>query len=149
MWLCSFCSVRCFPQTSSVSSARRKGVYRCSLKELAQYLCVVSFSKLLGRLTIDNAPNGHFCSDNTAGKPGVNHQVMNVIVLARSILKIQLNCLRLKSWSRWWCSRVLTEHTEMSLQVLLPWCRCRSQYTETLRSRRSWTVESPQYIASL
>lgn len=67
----------------SDSSARKKWVYRCNLKELAQYLCVVSFSKLLGRLTIDNAPNGHFCSDNTAGQPGVNQQVMNVIVLAR------------------------------------------------------------------
>lgn len=32
-----------------------------SLKELAQYRCVVSFSRLLGRLTIAKAPNGHFC----------------------------------------------------------------------------------------
>lgn len=36
--------------------------YRCSLKELAQYLCVVSFSRLLGRLTIDKAEKGHFYS---------------------------------------------------------------------------------------
>lgn len=34
--------------------------YLWSLKALAQYLCVVSFSRLLGKLTIDKAPKGHF-----------------------------------------------------------------------------------------
>ena len=32
-----------------------------SLKELALYRCVVSFSRLLGRLMIVIASNGHFC----------------------------------------------------------------------------------------
>lgn len=36
-------------------------IYLWSLKALAQYRCVVSFSKLLGKLTIDKAPKGHFC----------------------------------------------------------------------------------------
>ena len=36
-------------------------IYLWSLKALAQYRCVVSFSRLLGKLTIDKAPKGHFC----------------------------------------------------------------------------------------
>ena len=34
-------------------------------------------------------------------------------------------------------------------QVFSPWCRCRSLYTETLRSRRSYSVESPRYTVYL
>lgn len=33
----------------------------CNLKELALYLCVVSFSRFLGKLMIIMASNGHFC----------------------------------------------------------------------------------------
>lgn len=32
----------------------------CNLNEFFEYLCVVSFSKLLGRLIIDIASKGHF-----------------------------------------------------------------------------------------
>lgn len=38
--------------------------YLWSLKALAQYLCVVSFSRLLGKLTIDKAAKGHFWNWN-------------------------------------------------------------------------------------
>ena len=48
------------------TEVRLEAAYLCSLKELAQYLCVVSFSKLLGRLTMDSAPNGHFYSETTS-----------------------------------------------------------------------------------
>ena len=34
----------------------------CSLNELEPYLCVVAFSKLLGKLIISIASNGHFCN---------------------------------------------------------------------------------------
>ena len=45
---------------------RPEKVYLCSLKEFAPYLCVVSFSRFLGRLMIMMASNGHFCSRHSA-----------------------------------------------------------------------------------
>ena len=37
-------------------------IYLCSLKLLALYLCVTSLARLLGRLIILIASNGHFCN---------------------------------------------------------------------------------------
>ena len=44
---------------SATPSRRKTNLW--SLKELALYRCVVSFSRLLGRLMIVIASNGHFC----------------------------------------------------------------------------------------
>ena len=61
---------------------KQYGTYLCSLKELALYLCVVSFSRLLGRLMMVIASNGHFCINRIMSIMHVNpHSIISFSVL--------------------------------------------------------------------